>query len=211
MGKWKWLDSHRRLSAIVGFTMLVAGGLATIQGIWNLGTNEPLFPYVAKNIPAWPRIAMLIVFILIVIVGFILVVKIFRNGAPALKQIAIDTDMNPQMLPQKIVHNTRLEHDGVLWEDGGLDSLGHVVVKGPLCKKDLTPLAFRYRLKGSDKPDKLRTDINDSLVIFVGQAVCSQLICLECKAEYTLDAQPKRLGKSRSEAGMRFEGMRRRQ
>lgn len=75
----EWLKKHPRLSAIGGVAMLIAGGLATIQGIWNLFSNEPLFPYIAKTIPLWPRIILLIIFCGITVFGIVLVIRIFQR------------------------------------------------------------------------------------------------------------------------------------
>ena len=36
--------------------MIIAGGLATLQGVWNLFSNEPLFPYITSKVPIWPRV-----------------------------------------------------------------------------------------------------------------------------------------------------------
>ena len=105
---------------------------------------------------------------------------------------------------------SRRDHDGVCWEDGGLDSLGHVIVKGPLCPKDWTPLIWRRRWQNRHEPDKVETNVKDGFTVFVGRSVAFQLICLDCGGEYSLGVRPKQLGKSRAEAGLLFEGMRRR-
>lgn len=79
--EWKWLENHPRLSAVVAMTMLVAGGLATIQANWNLFSNEPLFPYLAQTVPLWPRIVLMVVFACLIMFGIILLVKVFRQTA----------------------------------------------------------------------------------------------------------------------------------
>ena len=58
--------------------MLIAAGLASLQGIWNLFTNEPLFPYIAKSVPLWPRVILLAVFCIIAILGIVVVIRVFR-------------------------------------------------------------------------------------------------------------------------------------
>jgi hypothetical protein len=82
----KWAERHPRLSAIGGIIMLIAGGLATLQGIWNLFSNEPLFPYIANNIPFWPRVVLLVVFCIITLFGIGLTIKIFQRTNKNIKK-----------------------------------------------------------------------------------------------------------------------------
>ena len=97
----------------------------------------------------------------------------------------------------------RLEHDGVLWEDGGPDGWGSLNVIGPLCPKDYTPLATK-------RGDKIEVHVSyDTFISDSGYH--SLLVCPECKAEYNLGENPKNIGDSRLEVGSRFEGKRRRE
>ncbi len=96
----------------------------------------------------------------------------------------------------------RLEHDGVLWEDGGRDMYGDVNVVGPLCPKDYTPLSMEY--KGNIQA-RLRFDTTIS-----GSGYHARLVCLECHAEYTLGKSPKQVQESHDEVAVRFIGMRKR-
>ena len=66
--------------------MLVTGGLATLQGIWNLFSNEPLFPYIAKNIPIWPRVVLLVLFCAVTLFGIIFTIKIFQQTSKTHRQ-----------------------------------------------------------------------------------------------------------------------------
>lgn len=59
--------------------MLIGCALATIQGIWNLFSNEPLFPYVAKTVPLWPRVILFLIFCGITIFGIVLLVKVLQR------------------------------------------------------------------------------------------------------------------------------------
>ena len=103
-----------------------------------------------------------------------------------------------------LVHKkpSRLEHDGVLWEDGGKSGWGISVI-GPLCPKDFAPL-------GGENRDKITSAIsNDALIS--DSNYHSRLFCPECKGKYTLGAQPKTIQESRGEVRSRFEGKRRRE
>lgn len=97
---------------------------------------------------------------------------------------------------------TRMVQDGVLWQDGGYDSYGYINVIGPLCQKDYTPLAIKNR-------DRIETNITFDTIISDSEWQ-SKLVCPECKTEYTLGKNPKKLGDSHNEVRSRFEGKRRR-
>lgn len=97
----------------------------------------------------------------------------------------------------------RLEHDGVVWEDGGWGGFGTLVVHGPLCPKDLTPLATKFG-------EHIDTNINyDKTVSSWGGH--SKLVCPECNAEYVLGEKSKSIKDSLNEVRSRFEGKRRRE
>lgn len=99
---------------------------------------------------------------------------------------------------------SRLEHDNVLWEDGGKHYWGGgVVVNGPLCPKDFTPLCTEKRDKINSNPSE-DTLISDS-------DYNSRLFCLECKSKYILGKEPKSMQDSRDEVSNLFEGKRRRE
>jgi len=104
-----------------------------------------------------------------------------------------------------VVHpaSRRLEHDGVLWEDGGFNFWGNIDVIGPLCPKDYTPLATKYR-------DTIEVNIRGDTTISDSE-YHSTLVCPECKTEYILGTTPKEITQSRLEVGSRFEGKRRRE
>jgi hypothetical protein len=74
-----WSKRHPKLSAIGGVIMLIGGGLATIQGIWNLFSNQSLFPYIAANVSLWPKVLLSVIFSAIAIFGIVLVIIIFRR------------------------------------------------------------------------------------------------------------------------------------
>lgn len=97
----------------------------------------------------------------------------------------------------------RLEHDGVLWEDGGNDGYGRVNVIGPLCPKDYTPLSMKHN-------NKIEANLKYDTVIS-NSGYHSQLVCLECHTEYTLGNEPKQINASDAEVAIRFTGMRKRE
>lgn len=101
------------------------------------------------------------------------------------------------------ITHSRLEYDSVFWQDDGLDVLGRVMVIGPLCPRDYTALAIKRR-------DKIDTRIPDHTVISP-DAYHSQLVCLQCKSEYTLGTKSKTIEDSCDEVRNLFEGKRRRE
>ncbi len=98
--------------------------------------------------------------------------------------------------------HSRLIHDGVLWEDRGTNVLGNMLVIGPLCPKDYTPLAVK-------EGGKINTDISRRVIISTS-GDDYRLVCLECNTIYSLGTKPKRIIDSRNEVGNRLEGKRRR-
>lgn len=78
--------------------MLIGGGLAVIQGGWNLFNNEPLFSYIAVNIPLWPRILLLVIFFAIAIFGLVLVIRIFQRTS----KLDMEKNMNAILTPTPI-------------------------------------------------------------------------------------------------------------
>ncbi|MFC1930350.1 hypothetical protein ACFLWE_00430 [Chloroflexota bacterium] len=99
--------------------------------------------------------------------------------------------------------NTRLTYDNVLWENVGVNGYGGMMVKGPFCPKDFTPLVTK---RGWDKKVDTNLREDDSFSEYH-----DQLFCLECNTEYVLSKSYKRLGQSRSEVRNLFEGIRRRE
>ncbi len=99
---------------------------------------------------------------------------------------------------------SRIEYDNVLWEDGGTRYWGSgVVVIGPLCPNDFTPLCTEDRGQINSNPSE-DTLISDS-------DYNSRLFCLKCKSKYTLGTEPKSIEDSRDEVNNLFEGKRRRE
>jgi hypothetical protein len=109
----------------------------------------------------------------------------------------------PVKLQAKKPIPSRLEHDGVLWEDGGNDGWRSLNVIGPLCPKDFTPLAMK-------KSDKVEANLNYDTTIS-NSGYHSLLICPECKTEYNLGEKPKTIQSSHNEVRNRFEGKRKRE
>lgn len=111
-----WSKRHPRLSAIVGIIMSVVAGLATLQGIWNLFSNEPLFTYISANIPLWPRILLFVLFCTIATLGIVLVVGIFRrtnkSTQKAVPSITSQSKSNDAALPSR---REALESSKVAW------------------------------------------------------------------------------------------------
>ena len=96
---------------------------------------------------------------------------------------------------------SRLEHDGVLWEDGGKTGWGISVI-GPLCPKDFAVLSRERR--GKIENTSYDDTISDS-------EYHSRLICPECKRKYTLGIESTTRRESTDEVRNRFEGKRRRE
>lgn len=119
------------------------------------------------------------------------------------KLAPVYTGRQTTMTPKRTLKRPQLIHDGVLWEDGGNYASGGIMVIGPLCPKDYTPLGEKYR-------DEFRPRIGDDTFIS-GLKDDSQLFCLECKAEYTLGKKIKTIKDSMEEVRSRFGGMRRRE
>jgi len=97
---------------------------------------------------------------------------------------------------------SRLEYDNVLWEDMGRHSWGHIVVGGPLCPKDYTPLCRerRGKLENTSSDDT----ISDSEYYY-------RLVCPKCRNKYTFGKEPKTIRESTDEVRNCFEGLRRRE
>ena len=99
----------------------------------------------------------------------------------------------------------RLEYDNVLWEDIGRRGRlqGEIIVKGPLCPKDFTPLSIR---RGSN----IETRFDDDRFI---SEYHGYLYCITCKGKYLLAARSKskQIVKSRDEVRVLFEGKRARE
>lgn len=99
---------------------------------------------------------------------------------------------------------SRLEHDGVLWEDGGRRGMwGIIDVIGPLCPDDFAPLCSECR-------DKVQSDIDCSKLVSDSEYHL-RLFCPECRKKYILGENPKTTGASLDEVRSRFEGKRKRE
>jgi hypothetical protein len=138
-------------------------------------------------------------FLILLIAGMFCVAWYLPKLAP--QYVGGETKLNPNLVHRK---PSRLEHDGVLWEDGGRKGMwGTIDVIGPLCPKDFVPL-------GSECRDKIQSNINyDKLVS--DSEYHSRLFCPECKGKYMLSKNPKTTGDSLGEVRSRFEGKRRRE
>ncbi len=116
--------------------------------------------------------------------------------------------------PVKQWSPVELIHDGVVWLDTGTTQYGHIYASGPFCPKDKCLLGIRDR----NGLEQVRADYHNNVVVsdapydtFVhGSGSFVILFCHECKAEYTLGANPKNLGQSREEVETLFEAKRRR-
>jgi hypothetical protein len=97
---------------------------------------------------------------------------------------------------------SRLEHDNVLWEDGGKSGWGISVI-GPLCPKDFAVLSIERYGKIEKIGDYSRTISKDEYD--------ARLYCPECKRKYTLGKEAKKICDSEDEVRNRFEGKRRRE
>lgn len=93
----------------------------------------------------------------------------------------------------------RLEHDGVIWEEA--HSWNSYYAAGPLCPKDYTPLVV---IDSSGRIDT-HPDHQTSVGYY------RELLCMECQTRYKLGEGTKTIGQSESEAGILFEGKRKRE
>jgi len=194
MTKQKWV-----VLLTAGSTILVIVGL----GFAAMSTNPPF------TVPLWLptaffSLAGLMTIALVAYLMWGLITRIplrFQTPIIIINQqgkvnIASNITANKQPVP------TRLTYDNVLWEDAGNYVSGGVMVHGPFCPKDLTPLATK---RGWDKIVDTNLSEGDN---FSDQG--EHMFCLECKAEYVLSKNYKRLEQSRSEVRSLFEGIRRR-
>ena len=135
-------------------------------------------------------------FLILLIAGMFCVAWYLPKLAPQFA--GMKTKSNVDLVHRK---PSRLEHDGVLWEDGGKGAWGiHVI--GPLCPKDFVVLNSERR--GKIENTSYDDTISNSEYHF-------RLICPECKSEYTLGKEPKTIRESTDEVRNRFEGKRRRE
>ncbi len=157
-----------------------------INLIWNQVSKAFTIAYVRE-----------IGFLAVVIAGLFAVAWYLPKLAP------IYTGRKTAITPKRTLNRPRLIHDGVLWEDGGNSAFGGIMVEGPLCPKDYTPLAKK-------RGGKVDTHLsNDTLIS--DSDYHSQLVCPECGGEYTLGPTSKIVQASTDEVRSRFEGVRRRQ
>ncbi len=162
---------------------------AVLQAMWwGAGKVFSMIPEVVKG---WG-------FLAVFIAAIFAVAWYLPKLSPALYSFRIGVG---KIQPTKPT-NTRLTYDNVLWEDAGSDGWGGIRVTGPFCPKDFTPLAMK---RGWDKI--VDTDVREQ-AYYWERGEC--LFCLECKTEYVLSENPKRLEQSRSEVLSLFKGIRRR-
>lgn len=189
MTKQKWIV----LAAVATIIFALVG-----LGFAAMSTNPPFI------VPTWVPILFFILaglatFALVAYLMWELIIRIPLRFQTPIKNI---TNLVPvTMTTAKQPVPRRLEHDGVLWEDGGYNALGGLKVEGPLCPKDYTPLAIRHL-------DTLANRASDNM--YISDYGYSRLVCPECKTEYTLGKNQKKVGDSRNEVRSRFEGKRRR-
>ena len=69
----EWLKRHPRTFAIGSVIVLIPAGLATLEGIWSLFSDEPLFPYIAERFPWWAFIIFGFIFVFCIV----LIVKVY--------------------------------------------------------------------------------------------------------------------------------------
>ena len=86
--------------------MVIGGAFATIEGIWSLFNNEPLFDYIAIKIPLWPRILLLLIFIAIAILGLVLIIKIFQRTRKTVQTSTQTTILDHERAKLKLVNET---------------------------------------------------------------------------------------------------------
>jgi hypothetical protein len=178
--------------------------IQTIRKKLGIPSGQALVHLVAAEIISaliWWGISKLITITWIRDFGFLVVFVAAMLGVAWYLPKLANIKLKIAPIPKRVVN--RLEHDGVLWEDGGFNTWGNLNVIGPLCLKDFTPLAIKDR-------DKVNTYTRDDTLIS-NSGYHSQLVCLECKVEYTLGVNPKTIKDSRNEVGSRFEGKKRRE
>ena len=172
-------------------------GITSWQGIIHLVIVQAIINIIWEQISRMFTVAYVreIGFLVVVIAGLFAVAWYL----PRMANMKIKTEIKPI----RNLSRSRLEHDGVLWEDGGYNAWGNIDVIGPLCLKDYTPLAIEDR-------DGIDTNISFDTVVSTSEYHC-RLVCLECNTKYTLGKKPKEIGDSRAEVRNRFEGKRRRE
>jgi len=74
----EWARRHPRVYTIGATLVIIASGLATFQGIWNLFSNEPFFPYILARLPHWVQIVLPIIFGSIFIACIVFMVKVYH-------------------------------------------------------------------------------------------------------------------------------------
>ncbi|MFC1955548.1 hypothetical protein ACFLWZ_03305 [Chloroflexota bacterium] len=179
-----------------GISIILSTPLAIILIIWGIpGMMEDWTTWLGWLGNTWDWLAQTPTPLswVLVIIGIVLLVK------P--QKFVHQTRILSQQMDKKI-SRPRLEHDGVLWEDGGNYVSGGIMVIGPLCPKDYTPLGIKD-LYG----DRIETQIKKDQ--YISQST-THLVCPECHKEYTLIDEGKKLDDSRQEVGSRFLGKRRR-
>ena len=104
----------------------------------------------------------------------------------------------------------QLKHDDVLWEDsGGAYVLGGgLIASGPFCPNDQATLRF-LPAPSTHLVSRESNDVSNHWDDTVSQRG-AKLVCPECKAEYTLGEESKKVKTARQEAEARLEGLRKR-
>jgi len=182
---WKWVQSAKQKLGIPSGRAIIHVVIVeiVINLVWNWVSNRFTVPLVRE-----------IGFLFVFVAGLFAVAWYLPKLAPVYTGRKIITETTQPL---------RVQHDGVLWEDTGKTyaGSGRIVVGGPLCPNDLTPLALT---------DGEEVDTNVDYDSYISD--CDyQLVCIKCKTEYFLEEEPKQLQKSRNEAGNLLEGIKRRE
>ena len=96
-----WLKKHPRLYAIGGVLVVIAGGLAAVEGIWSLFSTEPLIPFIVTRVgftsPLWIRWVVTVVFICLTVFGVMILITIFRQTKSP-KSLTLSREEQPEPL-----------------------------------------------------------------------------------------------------------------
>ena len=195
MTKQKWTVTGIAVTIIIA---LIGLGFAAMS------VNPPF------TVPTWVPILFFIIagLVIITIMSYLMwsLIKRIKLQSPIFFKSQKSSPALASATANKLIKQPpprRLEHDGVLWEDGGSNGWGGVYVIGPLCPKDYTPLSLKYR-------DNIEAKLNFGTTIS-SSGGNYQLVCLQCHTTYSLGKNPKRVQESYDEVAVRIIGMRRRE
>ncbi|MBI2851074.1 MAG: hypothetical protein HYX80_08570 [Chloroflexi bacterium] len=197
--KWKTAGKFFGAAVTLGVLGLAAMAVNPVPAPWWI--TYVFYGGVVFVILGIVTVLITIVWIIIAARQWIKGLRIINISQSGTVNNAIVGDSNIVSAVAKVKQSNLLEHDGVYWElagrrvyYGGGESLD---IKGPLCPKHYTPLVFHAAI--------ITIELNDDWLVSADRP----LYCLDCgdNKTYTLGNIEKRIGESRQEAKIRFEGV----